>query len=238
MSKRERWVIAQASLLVAVVALTLGSEAAGAAKASFASTRFGTQQRPALIQVTLSSPVIDLYHSDLIAVRGLKARTAQVRLLGAIDRRGLAYEWTPYPWRRLRLLRGRWHGLLLPPPLLGIYQQQLRVDNGRTLLTSTRWLLRVFRPRTQSRQSYPSATAAVRGYVAHLAGSQHLVAVKQWPLASFDHRDPRLHRLFVIAYAPRSDRGLDARRGLFVTTVRDGFHGRWRLLDATTQPYD
>jgi hypothetical protein len=237
MFKHQRRVVVQASLTVAVVALTLGLEAAGAGKMSFVSTRYGSRQRPALVRVVLLRPVIDLYHSESITVSGLQARTAQVRLLGAIDRRGLAYEWTPYPWRRLRLLHGSWHGLLPPPPVLGIYQLEFRLDNGRTL-TSPRWLLRVFLARTRSRLSYPTAIAAVRGYVAHLAGGQHLVAVKRWPLASFDHRDRRLHRLFVIAYAPRGDQRPDSRRGLFITTVRDGFHGRWRLLEATIQPYD
>jgi hypothetical protein len=237
MFPHQRRMVAQASLLVAIVALTLGPEAAGAAKASVVATRYGNQQRPGLVRVILLRPVIDLYGSDAITVDGLNARTAQVRLLGAIDRRGLAYEWTPYPWRRLRLVHDSWRGLLVPPPQLGIFQLQLRLDNGRTLLTSPRWLLRVFEASTRSRQSYPTAIAAVRGYVAHLAGNQHLVAVKRWPFASFDHRDPRLHHLFVIAYAPRGDRRPDSRRGLFVTTVRDGFGGPWRLLEATTQPY-
>jgi hypothetical protein len=231
--KRQRRLAAHALLLVALVALTLGSEAASA---SVASTHDGAQQDNALVRVTFLSPVIDLYHPEGITVGGLKAHGAEVRLLGAIDRRGLAYEWTPYPWRHLRLLHGSWHGLLTPPPLLGIYQLQLRID-GHALLTSPNWLLRVFQPGTRSRQPYPTATAAVRGYVTQLAGSQHLVAIKQWPLAPFDHRNPRLHRLFVIAYAPSGDQRTDSRRGMFITTVRDGFHGRWRLLDATTQPY-
>jgi hypothetical protein len=238
MFKRQRRLVAQASLLAAVVALTLGPEAAGAAKASPVSTRYATQQRPALVRVTLLSPVIDLYHSAPISVSGLHARHAAVRLLGAIDRTGLAYEWTPYPWRPLRPVGGSWHGLLPAPPLLGIYQLQLRLDDGPTLLTSPRWLLHVFAPGTMARRLFPTAVAAIRDFVAHLAGNQRLVALRQWPLPAFDHRDPRLHRLFVIAYTPRGDQRPDSRRGLFVTTVRDGFHGRWRLLEATTRPYD
>jgi hypothetical protein len=64
------------------------------------------------------------------------------------------------------------------------------------------------------------------------------VALRRWPLAAFDPRDPRLHRVFVIAYTALGNQRPDSRRGLFVTTVRDGFRGRWRVLEATTQPYD
>ena len=231
-------VVAQASLLVAVVALTLGPDAAWAARASSVSTRYGTQDRPALVRVTLLPRVIDLYHSASIIVSGLSARHADVRLLGAIDRTGLAYEWRPYPWRPLRLIGNSWHGLLPPPPLLGIYQLQLRLDDGRMLFTSPRWLLQVFARGTMAHRSFPTAVAAIRDFVAHLPGNQRLAALRQWPRAAFDHRDPRLHRLFVIAYSPRGDQRSDSRRGLFVTTVREGFRGRWRLLEATTQPYD
>ena len=51
-------------------------------------------------------------------------------------------------------------------------------------------------------------------------------------------RDQRLNRMFAISYAPRGDHRASSRIGLFVTTVRNGLHGRWRLLEATTQPYD
>jgi hypothetical protein len=47
-----------------------------------------------------------------------------------------------------------------------------------------------------------------------------------------------MNRMFAIAYAPRGDNRVGSRLGLFVTTVRNGLHGRWRLLEATTQPYD
>jgi hypothetical protein len=230
MFTHRRSLVARASLLVAAFALPLGSKAAGAAN---------QQHHSAVVQVTLRSPVIDLYHSASITVSGLNGDHADVRLLGAIDRAGRAYEWAPYPWRRLRRSGGgSWQGLLPAPPLLGIYQLQLRVDDGRMLLTSPRWLLRVFARGTMSHRSFPTAVAAIRDFVAHLAGNQRLAAVRSWPWPAFDHRDPRLHRLFVIAYTPRGDRRPNSRRGLFVTVVRDGFRGRWRLLEAATRPYD
>jgi hypothetical protein len=88
------------------------------------------------------------------------------------------------------------------------------------------------------RPSFPTAGGAIRDFVSHLPGDKVLVALRRWPMASFDHRDPRLNRLFVIAYAPRGNTRPGSRLGLFITTVRDGFQGRWRLLEATTQPYD
>jgi hypothetical protein len=64
------------------------------------------------------------------------------------------------------------------------------------------------------------------------------VTLRAGDVASFDHRDPRLNRLFVVAYASRGDHRPDSRLGLFVTTVRDGYQGGWRVLQVTTQPYD
>jgi len=188
--------------------------------------------------VTLRPGVIDLYQSASIGVPGTAARRVDVRLLGATDRAGLADEWTPYRWQRLRLRHGLWRGELPAPPLFGTYQLQLRLDHGRRFLSSRRWLLRVFPDGTMTRPSFSTAVAAVRDFVAHLPGDEVLVALKRWPQATFDHRDPRLHRLFVIAYEPRGDNRPSSRLGLFITTVRDSFGGRWRLLQATTQPYD
>jgi hypothetical protein len=150
----------------------------------------------------------------------------------------LAYEWAPYRWRRLRIHGDTLRGLLPAPALLGIYRLQLRAGHERRVVSSARWLLRVVPHGTMARPSFPTAAAAVRQFVATLRGDQVLVALRRWPQAAFDHRDPRLNRLFVIAYAPRGDNRLSSRLGLFVTTVRDGYRGRWRLLEATTQPYE
>jgi hypothetical protein len=40
----------------------------------------------------------------------------------------------------------------------------------------------------------------------------------------------------VVAYAPPGDANVDDRLGIFVTAVRDGYRGPWRLLEATVQP--
>jgi hypothetical protein len=188
------------------------------------------------VRVVLGSRAVDLYHSASVRVSGITARSAEVRLVGAIDRSGLAYEWTPYPWRALQARHGVWHGLLPAPPLFGIYRLQLRLDHGRTL-SSPRWLVRVFPRGTTARASFRSSADAVRHFVANLPGDDVLVAPRPWRLARFDRRDPRLNRLFAVAYAPRGDRRPSSRLGLSVSTVRDGYHGRWRVLESTTQPY-
>jgi hypothetical protein len=220
----------RAKVLLAT-AFTVGA----AALASVASAGHNSS-RP--VRVVLGSRVVDLYHSDSVRVSGTTAGSVQVRLVGAIDRAGLAYEWTPYPWRVLRVDGGSWRGLLPAPPLFGIYRLRLRLDHGRSFLSSPRWLMRVFPRGTMKRPSFPTAVGAVRDFVFHLPGDKVLVALRRWPMATFDHRDPRLNRLFVIAYAPRGNTRPGSRLGLFITTVRDGFQGRWRLLEATIQPYD
>lgn len=185
--------------------------------------------------VVLHVSAIDLYHSASVRVSGITARSAQVRPLGANDRSGLAYEWKPYRWQALRASGGTWRGLLPAPPLFGIYRLQLRV--GSNVLSSPHWLLRVLPHGTMARRASQTARASVRGYVDHLHGHQILVAERVWPLANYDHRDRRLNRLFVIAYAPRADNRPGSRLGRFISTMRNGYHGRWRVLEATTQPY-
>jgi hypothetical protein len=181
--------------------------------------------------------VVD-YEPARVSVSGISAAEVSVRVRGADDPAGVAYRWTPYRWHRLTLVRGRWHGALPAPPLRGIYQLQFRIHQSRRLLESPHWLLRVLPRGTLRRPAFRTPLAVVRDYVSDLPGNQVLVAARPLTQAPFDHRDPRLHRLFVIAYAPRGDDPPTSPRGLFVTTVRDGYHGRWRLLEATiTPPY-
>jgi hypothetical protein len=63
-----------------------------------------------------------------------------------------------------------------------------------------------------------------------------VAALRRWRRPDFDKRDPRLHRLFVVAYNPPGRPRVADRLGMFVTAVRDGYDGRWRLLEATVQP--
>lgn len=189
------------------------------------------------VRVRLQPRVVE-YGPVRVSVSGISAAAVSVRPDGANDLRSLAYQWTPYRWRQLRLVGGRWCGVLPAPPLLGIYRLQFRVRQPRRLLQSPHWLLRVLPPGTLNRPAFATPLAVIRDFVSDLPGNQVLVVARPWAQAAFDHRDPRLNRAFVIAYAPRRNNTPSARLGLFITTVRDGYHGRWRLLEATTEPPD
>jgi len=189
------------------------------------------------VRVQLQPRVIE-YGLARVSVSGIRATSVSARLLGANDPAGVAYQWTPYRWRRLELVRGRWSGVLSAPPLLGIYPLQFRIQQPKRLVRSPHWLLRVLSPGTLKRPALATPLAVIRNYASKLPGNQVLVAERPWPQAAYDHRDARLLRLFVIAYRPQDDNSPSTRRGLFITTFRDGYHGRWRLLQATVSPPD
>ena len=63
-----------------------------------------------------------------------------------------------------------------------------------------------------------------------------VAALERWRRPDFDNRDARLHRLYVVAYNPPGKPGVANRLGVFATVVRNGYDGRWRLLEATVQP--
>lgn len=186
--------------------------------------------------VAFRPATIGLFRHTSVTVRNLSARSVEARLKGATDAAGLAYEWTPYRWRRLRLSDGAWRGALPAPALLGVYELELRLDGGRRVLHSRDWLVRVFRPHTLARPSFPTAAGVVRDFVARLPGDEVVVALRRVRPAHYDRRDARLHRIFAVAYASRGDTEPASRLGLFVTAVRDAFHGRWRLLDTGVEP--
>jgi hypothetical protein len=122
--------------------------------------------------------------------------------------------------------------------LLGVYQLQFRIQQNEHFLQSPHWLLRVLPPATLSRPAFRTPLGVIRDYVSHLPGKEVLVAARRLRPAPFDHRDQRLHRRFAIAYEPQGDNKLSARLGVFITTIRNGYQGRWRLLEASTGPYD
>jgi hypothetical protein len=86
-----------------------------------------------------------------------------------------------------------------------------------------------------SRPSYSTPSAVVRSWVRTVAHGT-VDAVRRWQPLTWDHRDPRLHRLFVVAYSPPGKPAIGDRLGMFVTAVRNGFNGRWLFLEATITP--
>jgi len=183
------------------------------------------------IRVALEPAVSVLHQRVSIVVEGVSARSVSARLVGATDARGESL-----PWSRLHRIGRTWQGLLRAPALRGVYPIQIRHDRSTLLLHSSRSLLRVFLPGTMRRSAYSTAIEVARAWVARLPGSMALVALRRWPQTALDRRDRRLNQLLVIAYAPAGDREVRDRLGIFIAAVRDGFRGRWRLLEATVQP--
>lgn len=184
-------------------------------------------------QVELQPAVAQLRERVTIAVSGIHARSLEVLLAGATERLGNQPA-SQLPWMPLHLVDRAWRGTLPAPALPGIYPVVLRTRAGATPIRSGRLFLRVFAPGTGAQPSFASPVDVVRWWVR----TQHakLVAIKAWPRPGFDLRDLRLHRLFVVAYSPSGHPQVRDRLGMFVTAVRDGYSGRWRLLEATLEP--
>ena len=184
--------------------------------------------------VELRPAVARLGRHATITVSGIHTRRLQVLLAGATDTLG-SQPAKQLPWRSLRSVNGKWVGILPAPALRGVYQVVLRTGAGAAPLKSPEPFLRVFATGTSSRPSFESPSEVVRWWVRAVPYAS-LVALKAWPRAGFDRRDTRLHRLFVVAYSPPGSEQIEDRLGMFVTAFRDGFNGRWRLLEATVLP--
>jgi hypothetical protein len=183
-------------------------------------------------QVELQPAVVGLRERATIAVSGIHARSLEVLLTGATDTPGNQPA-RQLPWLSLQLVDGAWRGTLPAPALRGVYRVMLRT--GTTRIRSPQSFLRVFAPGTGTRPSFGNPVDVVRWWV-RTAQHAKLVALKAWPRPGFDLRDTRLHRLFVVAYSPPGHPEVGDRMGMFVTAVRDGYSGRWRLLEASLQP--
>jgi len=182
-------------------------------------------------QVTLSHAVVPLGRTTTVTVTGVDAPTLQVHLLGSSERLGKAVPWTP-----LHRVGKRWQATLPAPEFRGIYPIELRVARGSAILRSDSWLLRVFAKGTLSLPSFKTPDEVARYWVRLATGTGRLEALRHWPRPAFDRRVRQLHELMVIAYSTPSSRNVKDRLGIFVTAVRDGYHGRWRLLEATETP--
>jgi hypothetical protein len=178
--------------------------------------------------VRLSPEIVVLRQQASIAVDGVSVPSLQVRLAGATAALG-----RPLPWTQLHFARGAWRATLPLPELRGVYPVLLRVGPGSPVLSSEHWLLHVFARGTLSRPLFDTPEGVARWWVRTLPARATLVALRRWPRPAFDRRDRRLHQLLVLAYHVA---GKHDRLGIFVTAVRDGFHGRWRLLEATAAP--
>ena len=184
--------------------------------------------------VELQPAVVQLRERATIAVSGVHARSLEVLLAGATDAVGNQPA-RQLPWLSLQLVDGAWRGTLPAPALRGVYPVMLRTSAGATRVRSPQLFLRVFTPGTGTQPSFGNPVDVVRWWV-RTAQHAKLVALKAWPRPGFDLRDTRLHRLYVVAYSPPGHPQVGDRMGMFVTAVRDGYSGRWRLLEASVQP--
>jgi hypothetical protein len=182
--------------------------------------------------VVVADPaVVRLGRPASVTVRGFASRRLEVRLVGATTAAGAQLGWSP-----LRLAGNVWRGSLPKPALRGIYPIEVRAGAGRRVVRSPSWLFRVFAAGTLSRPSFATPEGVAKWWVRTATGHARLVALKRWPRPAFDLRDRRLHQLLVVAYSPAGDPRVGDRLGMFICAVRDGFNGRWRLLEATLQP--
>lgn len=209
-----------------------------AAVSSASNQRRGLVKTPSHQIEDTAVPQLRLYpavtlrgHNATITVTHLNVPSLELRVVGATTRLG-----QPLPWTPLRYTRPAWHGLLPAPEFRGIYPLELRIRRGSPVLRSERWLLRVFARGTESRPSFSTPEGVARGWVQTLPLHPRLVAMKRWPQPAFDLRDHRRHQLLVVAYTLAGHRAVQDRLGMFVTAVRDGLHGPWRLLEATVAP--
>jgi hypothetical protein len=155
------------TLVVLLCVIAVGGAASTAAGNSVRHHGSTAAEDVGVARVTLRSP-IGLFQSTPVTVRRITARRVEIRLLGAIDAAGRAYEWTPYRWRPLRLREGAWRGRLPAPALFGIYPLQIRIDGLHSVRFRGRRLLRVFPHGAGVRPAYATPGAVVRAFVAHL----------------------------------------------------------------------
>lgn len=186
--------------------------------------------RPAA-RLRLRPAVLRLHGRERVEVSGLPVDSLQVIPIGALEQGGRDFR-----WRSLRLVHGAWVATLPAPLLRGIYVLRLRTQAGRRSFRSPTWFMRVFSPGTLLRPSFRNSGDVVRWWVRTVTHGT-LVAFRRWPLPGWDRRDRRLHRLFVVAYNPPDRRDPGDRLGVFLTTFRDGFGARWRLLETKLLPY-
>jgi hypothetical protein len=185
----------------------------------------------AVPQVTVNPAVVSLRHTASVTVTGIDATTLQVHLLGSSRLLGKAL-----PWTTMRRVGGVWRATLPLPEFRGIYPIELRVAPGSDVLRSDTWLLRVFAPGTLSRPSFRTPEEVVAYWLRSETAQGRLEALRHWPRPAFDRRVRRLHELMVISYSLPARRAVRDRLGIFVTAVRDGYNGRWRLLEASAFP--
>ena len=176
--------------------------------------------------------IVHLGQPATVSVTGISVASLEVRLAGATTAKGVLL-----PWRAMvRAGGGEWQAVLPRPALRGVYEIQLRAGPTSPVLSSQNWLLRVLDPGTLEHPAFATPEAVARWWVRTVPAQMRLVALRRWTRPGFDRRDPRLHQLMVVAYRPAGDKRVSDRLGMFIMAFRNGYGGRWRLLEATVSP--
>jgi hypothetical protein len=193
-----------------------------------------TAQTPAIhdVRITVTPRTVAPYAWAKIDVEGVPEATAvAVRLEGASGVLG-----TLLPWTALRRQRdGTWLARLPQPILPGIYPIKLRTRPTLAISLAEVTYLRVYWDGTDTRPLFATPEQVAAWWVRSVAGGT-LVAIRRWPRQAIDRRLTRLHRLFVVAYSRHGTLALNERLGVWITAVREGYRGKWRLLEAAVTP--
>jgi hypothetical protein len=191
----------------------------------------GTAAKAHHVVVTISPRVVRPYLWASVNVSGLAEATGvDVRMLGASNVRGDLMPWIPLH-RRL----GNWQARLPQPVLPGIYPVNVRVGPTLEVTPARVVYVRVYAAGTTRRPTFASPWQVAIWWVTNVAGGA-VVAIRRWRGTAFDHRLTRLHRLLVVAYDLPRKSGSTERLGIWITAVREGYSGRWRLLEASATP--
>jgi len=150
-------------------------------------------------------------------------------MLGASGIRG-----TLLPWIKLHRQRRTWRARLPQPVLPGIYPIKLRSVPSHSAQNEIVYL-RVYDGGTDFQPLFVAPEEVAAWWATQIAGGS-LVAVRRWHRTDFDHRLSSLHRVFVIAYDPSGDPASPDKLGAWITAVKEGYHGKWHLLEASTTP--
>jgi hypothetical protein len=166
-----------------------------------------------------------------IEVVGLRdVSSVDARLIGASGVTG-----KPSPWVELRRHGDNWTIRLPQPVLAGIYPIEVRTRPSVVIAPAVTAYLRVYWPGTMTQPLFSDPEQVAESWVRHVAGGT-VEAIRPWPGTAIDHRLQALHRLFVVSYDPPHDHAEQDRLGAWITAVREGFGGRWRLLEASVTP--
>jgi len=191
----------------------------------------GTAPKTHHFVVTISPVVVVPYLWASVSVSGLaEATEVDVRILGASDFRGDVMPWIP-----LHRRFGDWRARLSQPVLPGIYPIEVRERPALEVTAARLVYLRVYEPGTTAHPLFSTPRQVAWWWVTDVEHGT-VVAMRRWPGTLFDHRLEKLHRLYVIAYTPARTSGRADRLGAWITVVREGYAGGWRLLAASVTP--